>query len=235
MKIYIDQKAIKRNSLIGKILRWASLVCMLIGLLAVFSQEIAEKPSLFTLFFTIMILGVLLSSVSGYFTSRFGKSPRPDELIDKSFKGLDDRYHLFHYQSSIPHLLLGPAGVWAITPTFIDGEILFDEKKNNWIHKKNSLLNRILSKEYFPNPISEHKNHSKDFKKILQINNLDQNIELNSLIILMHKNVDFDAKSEFEKILLLPFDKVKDRFRKIAKTTSQPEEIIDPLIGVFSK
>ena len=234
MKIHIDQKAVKRNGIIGKILRWTSLGCMLIGLFAVFSQEVAENPRLFSVFFTIMLLGIILSSVSAYFTTRFGKSPRPDELIDKAFKGLDDRYHIFHYKSSIPHLLISPSGVWSITPTFVDGEIYYDKNNNKWVHKKNSIINRFLSKEYFPNPNNDLKSHNKDFKKALNASSINSNIELNSLIILMNKNANLNGDNEIGNILILPFDKVKDKYRKLAKGNEKQPETNVTLVEMFS-
>jgi hypothetical protein len=234
MKIYIDQKAVKRNALIGKVLRWTSLGCMLIGLIAVFSQEISANTTLFSVFFSIMIIGVLLSSISSFFTTRYGKSPRPDELIDKSFKGLDDRYKIYHYRSSIPHLLVGPAGIWSITPTFVDGVISFDEKKKIWIHKKNSFLNRFLSKEYFPNPISDLSHHKKELEKLIGSDNnfISNDQQLNSLIILMHKNIILNGLSEYNNILILPFEKVKDRFRKLSKLNDK-SSVVDQ--SIFQK
>ena len=226
MKIIIDQKTVQRNATIGKILRWVSLGCMLIGLIAVFSEEIFSNPNLFTIFFSIMIVGVLLSSVSGFFTNRFGKSPRPDELIDKTFKGLDDRFQIFHYRSSIPHLLIGPAGLWSIVPTFIDGEIIYDENNENWTHKRNSLVNRLLQKEYFPNPSSEYKHHKKELEKILkEKTKRDNNPELKLLVLLLNKNVSISGIFEKDNILIMPFEKVKDRFRKMAKNINLSDEV----------
>ncbi|PKO11072.1 MAG: hypothetical protein CVU40_02570 [Chloroflexi bacterium HGW-Chloroflexi-2] len=226
MKIIIDQKTVQRNATIGKILRWVSLGCMLIGLIAVFSEEIFSNPNLFTIFFSIMIVGVLLSSVSGFFTNRFGKSPRPDELIDKTFKGLDDRFQIFHYRSSIHHLLIGPAGLWSIVPTFIDGEIIYDENKENWTHKRNSLVNRLLQKEYFPNPLSEYKHHKKELEKILKEKTKnDDNPELKLLVLLLNKNVSISGNFEKDNILIMPFEKVKDRFRKMAKNINLSDEV----------
>ncbi len=234
MKIIIDQKSVKRNSMIGKILRWVSLGCMLAGLIAVFSEDISTNPNLFAVYFSIMIVGVLLSSVSSYFTTRFGKSPRPDELINKSLKGLDDRFQIFHYRSSIPHLLSGPAGVWSIIPTFVDGEIIFDEKKGNWIHKRNSILNRVLQKEYFPNPLSEYKHHHKEFEKIISSLNKNNNSpELKVLVLLLHKNASISGISEKDNILILASEKIKDRFRKMSKLENKTNEISSFLEGQF--
>lgn len=226
MKIFIDQKSVKRNTLIGKILRWVSLGLMLIALIAIFSEDISSNPNLFTAYFLIMIVGVLLSSVSGYFTTRYGKSPRPDELIDKSLKGLDDRFHLYHYRSSIPHLLAGPAGVWSILPTFVDGEIIYDENKGNWIHKRNSILNKLLQKESFPNPMSEYNYHHKEFEKLISTTNNNKNgTEIKLLVLLFHKNASISGISEKDNILIISSEKIKDRFRKMAKTEKQTNEI----------
>ena len=230
MKIIIDQKSVQRNALIGKILRWVSLGCMLIGLIAVFSEEISSNPNLFAIFFVIMIVGVLLSSVSGFFTSRFGKSPRPDELIDKTFKGLDDRFQIYHYRSAIPHLLIGPAGLWSIIPTFIDGEVTYDENKGNWIHKRSSIINRILQKEYFPNPLSEYKHHKKELEKILTDNHrININPDLKLLVLFLNKNVNLSGISEKDNILVMPYEKVKDRFRKMAKNNNSSSEVYTSL------
>ncbi|PKO05565.1 MAG: hypothetical protein CVU41_10855 [Chloroflexi bacterium HGW-Chloroflexi-3] len=226
MKINIDKKSVQRNATIGKILRWLSLGCMLVGLIAVFSEDIFSNQKLFAIFFSIMIVGVLLSSVSGFFTSRFGKSPRPDELIDKTFKGLDDRFQIFHYRSSIPHLLIGPAGLWSIVPTFIDGEIIYDENKENWTHKRNSLVNRLLRKEYFPNPLSEYKHHKIELEKILKDKTKsDNNPELKLLVLLLNKNGSISGIFEKDNILIMPFEKVKDRFRKMAKNINHSGEV----------
>jgi len=230
MNIIIDQKSVQRNALIGKILRWVSLGCMLIGLIAVFSEEISSNSNLFAIFFVIMIVGVLLSSVSGFFTSRFGKSPRPDALIDKTFKGLDDRFQIYHYRSAIPHLLIGPAGLWSIIPTFIDGEITYDENKGNWIHKRSSIINRVLQKEYFPNPLSEYKHHKKELEKILTDNHSSNiNPELKLLVLFLNKNVNLSGISEKDNILVVPYEKVKDRFRKMAKNNNSSFEVYTSL------
>ncbi len=218
MKIIIDLKSVQRNALIGKITRWVSLGCMLIALIAIFSEETVTNPTLFAVYFSIMIVGVLLSSVSSYFTTRFGRSPRPDELINKSFKGLDDRFQIYHYRSPIPHLLSGPAGVWSIIPTFVDGEIIYDENKGNWIHKRNSFLNRVLQKEYFPNPLSEYKHHHKEFEKIIKSSDNNKNEpEIKLLVLLFHKNATISGVSEKENILIISSEKIKDRFRKMTK------------------
>jgi hypothetical protein len=168
----------------------------------------------------VLIVGVLLSSISNSLSSRYGKSPRPDELLDKTFKGLDDKFSFFHYRTSIPHLLIGPAGIWAIIPSFVDGEIIFNDKKNIWTRKSGSFLNRFLSKEAFGRPDKELLDYRKDFSKLLKENGIPDSevIGINAAVILLNKNCTINGPGEENGILILPFEKAKDRFRKISKT-----------------
>jgi hypothetical protein len=232
MKIIIDEKKIKKLGKIGSILRWLSIGFLVIALIAVFSPRAVENQTTLSIYFGVLLVGVLLSSVSNSLTSRYGKSPRPDELLDKTFKGLDDKFSFYHYKTSIPHLMVGPAGYWAITPSFVDGEIVFDEKKGFWTQKNRSFLNRFLSREAFGRPDKELKDFRKDFSKLLEQSGIpdSESIELNGAVILLNKSCTISGPKTDGEILILPFDKAKDRFRKLSKTQiNVDEEVINVL------
>jgi hypothetical protein len=232
MKIFIDEKKVKRLGKIGSILRWTSIGFLIIALIAVFSPRAVESQTTLSIYFGVLIVGVLLSSISNSLSSRYGKSPRPDELLDKTFKGLDDKFSFFHYRTSIPHLLIGPAGIWAIIPSFVDGEIIFDDKKNIWTRKSGSFLNRFLSKEAFGRPDKELLDYRKDFSKLLKENGIPDSevIGINAAVILLNKNCTINGLGEENGILILPFEKAKDRFRKISKTPVKINEEVLKII-----
>lgn len=219
MKIIIDEKKVKKLGKTGVILRWTSIGFLIIALIAVFSPNAIENQKTLSIYFVVLILGVLISSISNSLTTRYGKSPRPDELLDKTFKGLDDKYSFYHYRTSIPHLLVGPAGIWAIIPSFVDGEIIFNEKKGIWTRKSGSFLNRFLSREAFARPDKELLDFRKDFSKLLKENGLEvtEETKLNAAVILLNKSCVINGLSNENEILIIPMDKAKDRFRKIAK------------------
>ncbi|MAT44462.1 MAG: hypothetical protein CL609_19175 [Anaerolineaceae bacterium] len=216
MKIYIDEKMVRRNKRMGNILKWLSLIIMGIGLWIVFQPSVAENPTLTTLVFTIVIIGFFMSSIGNYLNSRFGQSPRPDELIDKSLKGLDDRYTIFHYNTPVTHLLIGPAGVWSITPSFIDGTLEFNEKKNTWRRKGGSFINKFISQETLGNPQKELQANQKDLDRFLKKNKIGFDMPLNGAVLLLHKNASLEEQNESD-ILIVKAEKFKDKLRKIAK------------------
>ncbi len=64
-----------------------------------------------------------------YYGNRWGRSPRPDELIDKGLKGLGREYTIYHYVTAASHLLVGPAGVWTLMPYYQSGKIVYEKKR----------------------------------------------------------------------------------------------------------
>lgn len=230
MKIYIDQKMISRYAKIGKILRWISIGLLAVALFAVFSPNILTNPTMINVYFGVMIVGVFISSVGSHLTSRYGRSPRPDELLDKAFKGLDDKFSILHYESSISHLMVGPAGLWSLIPSYVDGVISYDKNKKIWVRKGGSFINKFLSREAFGRPDKELMQNQKDLQKMLKSTAYEDKFVLKCAVILLNKNtVIEDAENESE-ILILPFEKAKEKFRKLSKAQIEiPPELIKAL------
>lgn len=216
MKIFIDEKMVSRNKKIGRVLKWLSLIIMAIGLWIVFQPSVAESPTLTTLVFSIVIVGFFMSSIGNYLSSRFGQTPRPDELIDKSLKGLDDRYLIFHYNTPISHLLIGPAGLWSISPSFIDGTLEYNKKRNTWRRKGGSFINKFIAQETLGNPEKELQANQKDLDRFLKKNKINIKMPLKGAVLLLHKNAALEEQNESE-ILIVKAEKFKDKLRSIAK------------------
>ena len=126
MKIVSNNKLVRRNKRIGNFTTIGSLVVLGLGLYVSFTAQSSEG---FTWSMVCLILGFLMSQVGIYFGNRWGRSPRPDELISNALKGLDDKYILYHYITAVSHLLVGPAGVWILLPYQQQGVITYDENK----------------------------------------------------------------------------------------------------------
>ncbi len=137
MNIHRNETLIKRNARIAQFTMFAGLAVLAGGMFVSF-----RYPEQVGLSLGALLLGFILSQIGIYYLNRWGRKPRPDELLDKSLKGLDRKYTLFHYASPVSHLLVGPSGVWVLLPYYQRGVITY--AKGRWRQKGGGLLYQYL-------------------------------------------------------------------------------------------
>jgi len=111
-------KFTQRGSLIG------------MGLLLV-SLVLSTRSPLISWLFLVAGFAVAMTAVR--VGNRYVRLPRPDVILDKVLKGLDNRYELYHYVSPAEHLLLTPSGLIAILMREQRGQIRVRGKR--WQHR----------------------------------------------------------------------------------------------------
>jgi hypothetical protein len=137
MKIVTNPKLIRRNAKIGQYTSLGALVVLGIGLWISFT-----RTDLFTYSLGALLVGFFLSQVGMSFSNKWGRTPRPDEVIDKSLKGLGREYTIYHYVTPVSHMLVGPAGVWTIDPKYQSGTVIYDGKR--WRAKGGGFVSSYL-------------------------------------------------------------------------------------------
>jgi len=137
MKIVTNIKLIKRNAKIGQYTSIGALVILGVGLYISF-----KMPDKFAYSLGALLLGFFMSQIGMYYGNRWGRSPRPDELIDKGLKGLGREYTIYHYVTAASHLLVGSAGVWTLMPYYQSGMIVYEKKR--WKSKGGGFLQSYL-------------------------------------------------------------------------------------------
>lgn len=132
-----NDKMIKRYGRIGQVTMILSLVILVGGM--IFSLR-SQNQLGFTISLVALAIGFIMSQISFFLGNRFGRSPRPDEIISQALKGLDGKYCLYHYTTPVTHLLVGPAGVWLFLTYHQGGKITYSggrwrQKGGNWYLK----------------------------------------------------------------------------------------------------
>ncbi len=125
MNIIRNETLIKRNARIGQIAMFGGLLVLGGGMYLSFKYPDQVSLSLVSLLF-----GFILSQVGIFYMNRWGRKPRPDEMIDQALKGLDKKYSMYHYAAPASHLLVGPSGLWILLPYYQRGNITFS--KGRW-------------------------------------------------------------------------------------------------------
>lgn len=163
MKVYSNDKYISRNKKISKVLMITSLVFLGFSFIAMLNTS--TNSTVFFLSLIAGLLGIILSTLNIPLSNRFGTSPRPDELITRSLKGLGDEFSLFHYSADAPHLLVSQNGIWILMPYMIKGKVQYDGDRRKWkLVKTGNFLTRLFSSEGLGNPTKEAHYLVKDFK-----------------------------------------------------------------------
>jgi hypothetical protein len=210
MEIYTNESLIKRNARIGQIGSLAGLVVLAGGMFISFT-----RVDLFVFSLGARLVGFILSQIGIYFGNRWSRRPRPDEHLNNSLKGLDGRYSLYHYTTSVPHLLVGPAGVWVLLPRNMRGRITYD--KGRWKQKGGNLYLKIFAQEGLGRPDLEIGGALDSARKYL-VETLPEDSEvpdIQAALVFTNDATEIDADNA--PIPTLHAKKLKDFIRKIAK------------------
>lgn len=124
MKVIIDRGALQRRARL-------SHVASLGGLLVLFGSVAISlwQPDWTALTAILLVAGFTISLTGIYFANRWVKKPRPEDVLDLSLKGLDDRHRLYHYTLPCDHVLLMPTGLVVLKTVGLDGVFTYQNAK----------------------------------------------------------------------------------------------------------
>jgi hypothetical protein len=191
------------------------------------------RPEFFTISLIALLVGFGLSQIGIYFGNRWGRRPRPDEILDTALKGLDGRYSLYHYSTPTSHLLVGPAGVWILMPRQQAGTITYDEAKKRWRQKGGNLYLKIFAQENLGRPDLEIGSEMHAISSFLEEKLPGEEVpDVNAALILTNEKVVVDADNA--PAPTLDVRKLKDFIRKTAKGKPISSDLVEDIKEVFS-
>jgi hypothetical protein len=148
MQVSRNEKLIRTRARLGTYATLGGLAVLVIGMIASFQQQFIWVS------FAALLTGFLLAQFGGYNLRRWGRSPRPDQVLETALKGFDDRYRLYSWVLPVPHALLSPQGLYCFTPRDQTGPITVNGSQ--WRSKLT--LGKVLmafAQEGLGNPTSE--------------------------------------------------------------------------------
>ena len=229
MKVITNEKLIKKYSNLGKYLNIGA-IAVLFGGMAISWLRI----DLFYLAMIALLAGFILSQVSIFFINRWGRRPRPDERITASLKGLTNDYTLYHYNTPVSHLLVGPAGVWTILPYFQRGTITYE--KNRWKQRGGGLglaYLKVFAQEGLGRPDLDSKS---DIDKLTEFFTQAMGTEIpevKSVLVFTDKRADLQV--EGAPIPTMAAEDLKEFIRKQAKEKPLPGNLLNSTKSILPK
>ena len=212
MKIITNESLLRRNRRLGQIFMWGGMGALLAGM--VVSVKMPEKSGLSL---AGLIVGFISSQMGFYFMNRWGRRPRPDELLNQALKGLDLKYTLFHYQTPASHLLVGPAGIWVLSPHYQNGTITFS--KGRWHQKGGNLYLKFFAQQGLGRPDLEIGYEVEKVQDHLRKNLPEEKIPpIQAALIFANEKVQIQIDpDETPPAETLHLSKLKDFIRKTTK------------------
>ncbi len=215
MKIIKNEKLIARNSKIGQFTSLGALAVLGVGMYISFS-----KPELFYYSIAALIVGFMMTQVGMYFTNRWGRTPRPDEQLDASLKGLPGDTTIYHYVTPVSHLLVGSAGIWILMPLHQRGKVKYE--KNRWKLSGGGFMQAymtIFGQEGIGRPDLELENQIDSLKKYFSKKmEGDEVPEIKGILVFTSDQVEIEAADA--PIPALPIKKLKEFVRQKSKEQS---------------
>lgn len=231
MKIIKNEKLIKRNGIIGQWTSLGSLAVLGLGMYISFT-----RPELFTLSLICLLAGYIMTQIGMYMSSRWGRSPRPDEKLDSGLKGLHAEDTLYHYSTPVSHLLVGPSGVWVLIPYNQRGIVSFE--KNRWKLSGGGFLQgymRIFGQEGIGRPDLDAENEVRSIKKFLDKTKQDTSSIPEVKAILIFTNEEVELNTSVSPIPAMKLKQVKDYIRQRSKSRTLTNHQILEINSLFNQ
>ncbi len=214
MKILTNEKLVTRNSRIGRYAGLLGLIILAIGAYISFT-----KPELVSLAWAALLVGFAVAQFGIYYGNRWGRYPRPYDLISKELKGLEDTYALYHYVTPAAHVLVGPAGLWLIFPFYQRGTITYE--KGRWRQKGGGLglaYLKVFAQEGLGRPDLIVESDMNSFSKFIESKVPSDVIpDIHAVLVFTNEQAAIENVEE-APYPAIPLRKLKDMIRKVAKS-----------------
>ncbi len=114
MRVFINEKKVRFRSRVATISSLFGLGVLLAGMIITLTVKPDNPlyPFWVSAALAALLLGFLAAQIGNHNLRRFARRPRMDEVLDRSLKGFDNRYEMYHWLLPAEHVLLGPAGVF---------------------------------------------------------------------------------------------------------------------------
>jgi hypothetical protein len=179
-----------------------------------------------------LLIGFGLSQYGIYLAHRFGRSPRPDEVLDDAVKNVARDSRMYHYVLPAPHVLLTKAGPIVFVLKYQTGNIVAEG--DNW-RQAGIGFRRFFGQEGLGNPTKEAdkavsalagyiNQHAPELDEVL----------IAPMIVFTSKNIkNLDVTDS--NIPAMHFSKVKGFLKQKGITNPLPKNDFDTLQAAFDE
>ncbi|GAB4566155.1 MAG: hypothetical protein Kow0047_17320 [Anaerolineae bacterium] len=225
MRLITNQKLIQRRARLGNIASWFGLGVLVVGMAASF------RPQYIYISFACLIIGFIAASIGTYQLRRFGRRPRPDQVLARAVKGFDDRHVFFAWVLPSPYVLLNPAGIFVFVTRDQTGQVICEGDR--W--RQPFRISRIftaLGQEGLGNPTRELKEEISQMESWLAKQLPDGKIPpVQGAVVFINPNVQLEIQGASVPVMVPT--KLRSWIRNQSKKKALTSEEQDRLEALF--
>lgn len=197
MRVVTNSKLANRNRKWAQYLFFASFGLLILGLFVTNRQLVADQSAnlLLDVILPTAVLPVafIMTIISVRMTNLWARQPRPELAIEEGLKGIPPKTTLFnYYHFPARHVLICPAGVFAIVTRFQDGVHSCNEDR--W-RTSRSFLGRLASFFRFDsigNPSADALRAAEHVQSVFKSSQID--VEVKPLVLFVDPRVVLNVK-----------------------------------------
>ena len=196
MRVYKNEKLIARRAQLGKYASWIGLGILAVGMVLSFRADPTDPSYRLSIMgsFGCLIAGFILANIGSHNMRRFGRSPRPDERLEKELKGFDDRYVLYSWTLPASYVFVGPSGVYTFAVRENTGKI--NNTGNRWKQSGSPLrFLMMFSGDGVGNPTTDAQEDAGKMQKYIDANLPDLGIEVQPLALFTNPSVQLELSN----------------------------------------
>ncbi len=192
MRLIANEKYITRREVVGRYAGIGSILIVIVAFVLLYSQIASPLVTPLALVVALTV-GVLLSFIGGYYGERFG-GPLAHHLgVRAALKGLGNRFVLFQYVLSVPHVLLGPDGLTVIVVRSQGGEVTYADGR--WSHlQRGKFLRGLAGQEKIGRPELEVEHQVERMMRYLEKHLPGVEVPVRGVVLFTNPDVQLDTQ-----------------------------------------
>ncbi len=237
MKTVTNLKLINKIKVIMRVMILITFACFGIAIYLIFTNTVQSSPLSFITSTVLLIAAYTLFRVYVLLTGRYGASPRLEERLSLSLKGLSEGYTLYNYVFETSHVLIGKSRIWLFELYEVSGKITYTKHVDKWTYKKpNRSIINFLSPDTFRDPKRDFQFMEKDWRVSIEKIQKQTGQDFSRLdppekiLVFMHSDVEI--KDDGSGLIMLKSDQLKDFIRKSTCSNKDQQELIQTLVSV---
>lgn len=189
MRVVTNEAHLSRYRRFSHILFFVSLAGMAAGFFYTWTADTATSANV-SCFLLPALLFMTLISVR--MANQWIREPRPERVLEESLKGVGRRYTLFQYILPAPHVLIGPEGVFTITPQWHERQYHVSGKKWSGDRSLFARISGYMRQDLLGNPFNDAAFHAQEMQKLVDKLEPDSGIEVQPLVVFTSPKVTLD-------------------------------------------